>query len=118
MTTDINLWDINTDLTEIDIEVPEWANGLTVADCMAIQQGGCASGAWMPAVTYYTANKIMAEHGDEVLEWLENQYGELPQIKEGESWTGMAVFFLSCAVEGFVSTNMWQIEEYDFSTED
>jgi hypothetical protein len=68
-------------------------------DVLSIVQGGCASGAYMPAVRYYDARKTMAEHGNEVLEFIEERYGELPQVPSGESWDGIAVFFLSVAVE-------------------
>jgi hypothetical protein len=79
---------------------PDWiTQELDLADIQAIQQGGCASGAYMPAVTYYQANKTMAEYGDDVLGYIESELGELPQPDKGESWSGLAVFYLSCAVE-------------------
>ena len=71
---------------------------LDIADIQAIQQGGCASGAYMPTVTYYTANKVMAEHGDDIFDYIEGQYGEVPQSNE-TSWSHMAVFYYSLAVE-------------------
>ncbi len=61
-------------------------------------QGGCESGAYMPAVTYYQANETMAKHGDEVLEYIE-EYMELPRPDGHTSWAGMAVLYLSTAVE-------------------
>lgn len=81
---------------------PEWAEDLTFQVCAAIVQGGCSSGAYMPAVTYYSAAQTMGEHGDEVLEFIEN-HGELPPVPRGESWSGIAVFYLSTAVELFAS---------------
>ena len=39
-----------------------------------ILQGGCASGAYMPAVTYYTVNKCIHEHGEDMLEYIHNEY--------------------------------------------
>lgn len=71
----------------------------SVCELHAIQQGGCASGAYMPAVTYYTANRVMSQHGDAVLEYIENGFGELPSPPAGDSWSGLAVFYLSMAVE-------------------
>ena len=51
--------------------VPNWIEqDITHADIAAIVQGGCASGAYMPAVTYATAAAVMAEHGDDVLQYL------------------------------------------------
>ena len=85
---------------DLDIEVPDWIEqDITNHDIEAIIQGGCASGAYMPAVTYHQARETMGEHGDTVLTYIEDNYGELPDIPKGESWSGIAVFFLSCAVE-------------------
>ena len=79
---------------------PDWIEyELEQYDIEAINQGGCASGAYMPAVTYYKANKMMAEYGDEVFEMIEEAYQEIPQPPKGTSWTEMAVFYLSIAVE-------------------
>lgn len=81
---------------------PDWITvnqALDIADIQAIQQGGCASGAYMPAVTYYTATQTMSTYGDDVLQYIEDQLGELPQPRAGESWSGLAVFYLSYAVE-------------------
>lgn len=93
------LWNEDTAVTEFDIDVPAWIEqDITAVDVAAIVQGGCASGAYMPAVTYHTANDTMAEHGDDVLEYIEDAIGELPNV-DGESWKGMAVKYLSAAVE-------------------
>lgn len=78
--------------------VMEPAN-LDLSDIQAIQQGGCASGAYMPAVTYWQASKTMAEHGDDVLEYIVDQWGELPTPDNDLSWSGIAVLYLSTAVE-------------------
>ncbi len=79
---------------------PDWiTQELDIADIQAIQQGGCNSGAYMPAVTYWQAKETMNEWGDDVLQFIEDQYGELPQPEHGESWSGLATFYLSIAVE-------------------
>ena len=80
---------------------PEWINPLSPYDIAAINQGGCASGAYMPAVTYHIATQTMAEHGNDVLDFINDAYGELPKPADDESWSGMAVFYLSLAVELF-----------------
>ena len=95
---------------------PEWiTQALSPYDIAAINQGGCASGAYMPAVTYYDARQVMAEYGDDVLQYIEDAYGELPQPARDESWSGIAVFYLSCAVELFCSSNAdledWENDE-------
>jgi len=88
------------------IDVPEWiSQDISPNDIAAILQGGCASGAYMPAVTYFDANQTMYQHGDDVLEYLQENYGELPKPSDIESWSGMAVHYLSCAVELWASTN-------------
>ena len=79
----------------------------------AICQDGCASGAYMPAVTYHTARETMAEHGDDVLQYLQDQLGELPQPKSDESWSGISCFYLSCGVELWASSVQAQIEELE-----
>lgn len=98
------LWEHDVPVTDFEIDVPAWINqDITAYDVAAIIEGGCASGAYMPAVTYHTANDIMAEHGDDVLEYIEDAIGELPSV-DGESWKGMAVKYLSAAVELWCSS--------------
>jgi len=81
---------------------PAWiTQALSPYDLAAINQGGCASGAYMPAVTYHLASKTMGEHGDDVLQYIQDACGELPQVDNDESWSGIAVFYLSSAVELF-----------------
>jgi hypothetical protein len=79
------------------IQAAGWID--SICELQAIQQGGCASGAYMPAVTYSTALDVMSKHGNDVLEFIGNILGELPTPPVGESWAGMAVFYLSYAVE-------------------
>lgn len=67
-------------------------------ELLAIRQGGCASGAFMPAVTYRTAMRIMGVYGDEIMEYVEDQLSEIT-LPSGESWSGLAVYMVSRAVE-------------------
>jgi len=84
----------------LGVDIPDWIEqDITPNDIDAICQGGCASGAYMPAVTYYDAAQMMAKHGDSVLDYIDEQMGELPPIPEGTSWSGIAVLYLSFAVE-------------------
>ena len=53
----------------------------------------------MPAVTYHQALETMSEHGNDILNYLEEAYGGLPTVPNGSSWSGMAVFYLSDAIE-------------------
>ena len=93
---------INDDTTieSLGIDVPRYIEAdITVADVRAITQGGCASGAYMPAVTYWKALKTMNDHGDAVFEAIEDHLGEIPGPTEKTSWAGLAVHYLSTAVE-------------------
>ena len=101
------LWNNEEEINEIEgaeIELPSFIPSLTCTDVAAINDGGCASGAYMDAVTYHKAIEIMSEHGNDVLQFIEDSLGELPQPKSDESWSGMAVFYLSYAVELFASS--------------
>ena len=88
-------------------EQPSWLCHMgeleSISEIQAILQGGCSSGAYMPAVTYYDALQCMSEYGNEVLDYIESCYGELPEIEKGSSWSGMAVLFCSYAVELYCS---------------
>ena len=81
---------------------PEWITSpLSPADIAAVLQGGCDSGAYMPACTYYQAGQTMSEFGDDVLDYLQSISGELPTPPQDVSWSGLACFYLSRAVELF-----------------
>ena len=103
MNTDI-LWNHDeSNVGDLGVFVPSWMEyGLTPADIVAIYEGGCASGAFMPAVTYYEANQVMAKHGDDILDYIQEVTGEVPPI-ECESWSGIAVLMFSTAVELWVA---------------
>ena len=93
-----------TELREF-IKIPRWIDSdIDLAQVWAIVQGGCESGAYMPAVVYSDALDTMRDHGDEVFDYIVDAMGELPGIPDHvESWAGMAVFFLSVAVELWAS---------------
>ena len=93
------------DLPE-EVEVPRFVldpgdgTAPTVHDLAAILQGGCASGAWMPAVTYWSALQIMSEWEGRVMCSIED-HGLEPSmvIDPHDSWSGWATSLVSCAVE-------------------
>ena len=101
MTDSQILWDTDTPIADLDgFDVPSWiGDKIPPADVAAIVQGGCDSGAWMPAVTYYLANETMHKDGDDVLQFIDDALGNLPPPPEGCSWSGMACHYLSYAVE-------------------
>ena len=103
-------------MTNINFTQPEWiTTDLSPNDIAAVNQSGCASGAFMPAVEYHTALMTMAVHGDDVLQYLEDMTGQLPTPPNDVCWSGLAVFYLSEAVELFCAINAdledWEDEE-------
>jgi hypothetical protein len=89
-------------------DVPDWIDqDITPNDVAAIVQGGCASGAYMSAVTYRQALETMNEHGDDVMQYIEDSgIAEAMDVENivSESWSGIAVYFLSVAVETWAQT--------------
>lgn len=97
--TDVNLWDHEEPLPELGIDVPPWIDqDINPADVAAIIQGGCESGAYMPAVTYWKALETMNEHGNEIIQALEDAMGE-PVEQTITSWPLLATRLVSTAVE-------------------
>lgn len=83
----------------VDPIIPRWIDqDTTPADVAAILQGGCDSGAYMPAVTYHQALATMNEHGDAILDYLDEAPGDMT-IPEDLSWAGLACWYVSRAVE-------------------
>lgn len=108
----MDLWNTDKPVSDFDIDVPAWIEqDITCADVAAIVQGGCASGAYMPAVTYHTARETMGEHGDDVLQYIQDIFGELPKPADDESWVGIAVLYLSTAVEAWALGAHSQLED-------
>ncbi len=72
----------------------------SIAELQEIQQGGCKSGAYMPAVTYHTALDTMANHSDSVEQWCGDCFPEgIVFYPETETFGGFAVKLVSVAVE-------------------
>lgn len=100
-----SLWDydqetLDTEVRNLDIAVPEWIEqDISVYDVAAVLQGGCESGAYMPAVTYSDAKKTMNDYEDEILLHLETCY-DLSEFAIGDgSWSSLACRLVSTAVE-------------------
>jgi hypothetical protein len=104
------LWDYDGPISELtqQITVPRWIDpDISPATVAAICQGGCSSGAYMPAVVYSDALETMGLWGDDsegVLQYLEDALGDLPTPDAGISWSGLACFYVSCAVELWASS--------------
>lgn len=111
--TEQDIWNSDATVAEtLGCVIPHWIDSdIGVSTVASIMQGGCNSGAYMPAVTYYKAVDIMANHGDDVLDYIHDQLGELPKPKAFESWSGMACHYLSFAVELWASGVYYQLED-------
>jgi hypothetical protein len=78
---------------------PAWIkNDLTPRDIAAVNNSGCDSGAYVGAVIYNQAVETMSEHGDDVMEYIEDAGLEL-RTPEGVSWSQTACHYLSIGVE-------------------
>lgn len=111
------IWNCETEVSELlNITQPDWiAYPLTAMDIASICQGGCASGAYMPAVTYNIAMREMAIHGDAVMDYIFDQLGDIPTPDKNENWSGMACFYLSTAVELWAGDVMRRLEEVELA---
>lgn len=106
------LWNNEIELKDLTFapDQPEWVKIDHSTELAAIVQAGCAASAHY-CVFYNKATETMAEHGDEVMQYIEDQLGELPTPPQGESWSGMAVFYLSYAIE------LWASSHYEYIAE-
>ena len=93
-------------------EVPEWIEpDISPSQVAAIVQGGCDSGAYMPAVTYHQALETMNQHGDDVLQYVEDSgFNMTPPVT---SWAGIACYYLSCAVEQWANDAYATLEDFE-----
>lgn len=94
------LW-IEDEVRSFDIEVPAWIEqDITCSDVAAVLQGGCESGAYMPAVTYHQALATMAEHDEAILDMVKNTGATVPDVLE-VGWYRFACWLVSAAVESW-----------------
>jgi hypothetical protein len=95
----VDLW-IDEEVRKFGIDVPRWIEqDITCSDVAAILQGGCESGAYMPAVTYHQAIKTMEEYDKEILDMcLMYTIPVLPSVIE-IGWYSLACWLVSYAVE-------------------
>jgi hypothetical protein len=115
----MDLWNTETaiaDIAGLDIDVPAWIDAhISPYDVAAIVQEGCA-GAYMPAVTYHKALATMNEHGDDVLQYIEDAIGDLPNVT-GQSWGQIACTYLSTAVELWAFSVESDLEAFEIDEE-
>jgi len=117
-----------------DVEFPDWIDRdsfvemnhdrdeeiVWVSSIKDLNYGGCASGCYMPAVTYYKARQTMAEHGDEVLAHIWEQLGEIPAPSDDThpSFSAACCHWLSMAVEMWAQTVLLDIEDAERAGEE
>lgn len=73
----------------------------SISEIQAILQGGCASGAYMPAVTYSTSLECMAQCSDSVEKQLAEMDLEFSFNPANDSFSGFCVDLCSAAVEAW-----------------
>ncbi len=92
-------------------DVPAWIDlSISPQQIAAIVQGGCASGAYMPACWYDDARDTMSRHGDEVLDFIRQVSDDLPAPPNDASWAQMASIYLATAVDSWARLNADDIE--------
>lgn len=97
------LWNTDQLVTDFGIDVPAWIEqDISCTDVAAIIQGGCKSGAYMPAVSYGPASDTMSEHGDDVVEYVDGYGLEFTLDTGSETFSQFCCKVLSAAVELWV----------------
>ena len=92
----MSLWDHEEKPVSDYLDVPEWIESdITCYTVAAVCQGGCASGSYMPAVTYYQALATMNEYSNRIEQYLNDNGLEFAY----DHWAGMACTMVSAAVE-------------------
>jgi hypothetical protein len=98
--SNVSLWDFEEVEARKYVKVPAWIEqDITLYTIEAVYEGNCSSGAYMPAVDYYESMRTMAAFGDQVLEYIIDTVGSLPEIDSDSSWNGIGILCLSEAVE-------------------
>ena len=98
----------------LGITIPAWIDQeITAATVAAIYQGGCESGAYMPAVTYHAAWATMNHHGDAVVNYIDDALGERPAGPHDMSWDALCSFYVSTAVDLWASEMLSALECLD-----
>jgi hypothetical protein len=96
------------------VDVPGWIDsGVTVGQVMAIIEGGSASGAYMPAVTYSDARKAFFSHESEVMDYIEDAGLTLLDMAfKVDSISALVCAYMSLAVELWCGQNIDDISDH------
>jgi len=80
--------------------VPDWIKqDILMYQIVNIVEGGCESGAYMPAVTYHEARRTMCLHGNAVVEYLSEYNYSVKWNIEHSTFSNLCTELLSEAVE-------------------
>jgi nitrous oxide reductase accessory protein NosL len=101
----------DTRLADLGVDVPKWIDeDMCAYTLAAIAEGGCNSGAYMPACTYHEANETMAQYGDDVFDYLE-KIGERPEDVFRNlwqiGWSVLAAHVLCYAIDAWARETLW-----------
>lgn len=101
----MSLWDHEEKPVSDYLDVPEWIEeDITVGTIAAVCQGGCASGAYMPTVTYWQALETMGKYSDEIERYLDDSGMDMLESIAYDHWAGVAYTVVSSAVELWCSS--------------
>jgi hypothetical protein len=96
------------------LEIPAWIEqDITVCDVRAICQGGCASGAYMPAVMYFEAKQTMAQHGEDIFDFIIDRLGESALDNDFTGFGMKCCAWVCAAVELWAAEALSLIEELE-----
>ena len=102
-----------TEYEFIEANLPAWIEPDSFEDLIDLrdlQHGGCASGCYMPAVTYRKALATMAEYGDDIFDYIENSCLSVQDCAGSDGWAQMACNLVSAAVELWASEMIDRLE--------
>ena len=114
-------------VVEAHVSMPMWIDKDSVPDdveefvawCRDVTYSGCASGVYMPAVTYFVAVRTMEQHADDLLDYIDQQTGDVAYYfstylgTNTPSWSGLASHLLSCGVEIWAASWESRFEEFN-----
>jgi len=86
----------------------------SISELQAIIQGGCESGAYMPAVTYANALDAMGKHSTDIEFWASQTIEEIVFNPSEDTFSGLATKLCSAAVENWVNQFFSDLDGVDW----
>ena len=101
------MFDIKWSDNSTTLQTPPWiAADITPSDLEAMQHEELEKTSLWSGQVQPVAQETMAEHGSDVLNFITDRCGSLPEPPENTPWSDMAAFYLRHAV------NQWAHEAY------